>query len=197
MQLQHENVLDVREVVVGSGLKSVFMVMEFLEHDLRVLMENMRGPFLTPEIKCILLQLLKGMSYLHANWIIHRDLKTANLLLSNQGILKIADFGLARQFGSPAPHLSPNVVTLWYRAPELLLEERKYTPAVDMWSVGCIFAELLTRKPLFQSDGGEMAHMNVVSGFRREPGHLFTKSRCLLSWERPRKLLGRVARSYL
>lgn len=138
------------------------MVMEFLEHDLRVLMENMKGPFLAPEIKCLLLQILKGLAYLHSNWVIHRDLKTANLLLNNQGILKIADFGLAREYGSPATLLSPNVVTLWYRAPELLLESKEYTTAIDMWSVGCIFAELITQRPIFESEGGEIAHINKV-----------------------------------
>ena len=142
---------------------SVYMVMEFLEHDLRVLMEQMKGPFLAPEIKCLLLQILRGIKYLHSNWIIHRDLKTANLLLNNQGILKIADFGLAREYGSPATLLSPNVVTLWYRAPELLLLSKEYTPAVDMWSVGCIFAELILKRPLFESEGGEIPHMHMVS----------------------------------
>merc|ERR1712137_223390 len=162
MQLHHENILNVSEVVVGNGIKSVYMVMEFLEHDLRVLMESMKGPFLAPETKCLLLQILRGLKYLHSNWVIHRDLKTANLLLNNQGILKIADFGLAREFGSPATLLSPNVVTLWYRAPELLLESREYTPAVDMWSVGCIFAELLTQRPLFESEGGEIPHIHML-----------------------------------
>lgn len=144
---------------------SVYLVMEFLEHDLRVLMENMKGPFLAPEIKCLLLQILRGLAYLHSNWVIHRDLKTANLLLNNQGILKIADFGLAREYGSPATALSPKVVTLWYRAPELLLESREYTTAIDMWSVGCIFAELITQRPIFESEGGEIAHINKVRLF--------------------------------
>lgn|SRR3990167_1913344 len=127
--------------------------MEFLEHDLKVLMDDMKGPFLAPEIKCLLLQLLKGVHHLHSNWIIHRDLKTANLLLSNRGVLKVADFGLAREFGSPQKILSPSVVTLWYRAPELLLQVENYTKAVDMWAVGCIFAELITREPLFPGQG--------------------------------------------
>eukprot|EP00339_Tiarina_fusa_P023017 CAMPEP_0117028586 /NCGR_PEP_ID=MMETSP0472-20121206/20773_1 /TAXON_ID=693140 ORGANISM="Tiarina fusus, Strain LIS" /NCGR_SAMPLE_ID=MMETSP0472 /ASSEMBLY_ACC=CAM_ASM_000603 /LENGTH=355 /DNA_ID=CAMNT_0004736117 /DNA_START=142 /DNA_END=1205 /DNA_ORIENTATION=- len=169
MQLQHENILDVGEVVVGDDIKSVYMVMEFLEHDLKVLMEQMKGPFLAPEIKCLLLQLLRGLEYLHSNWIIHRDLKTANLLLNNQGVLKIADFGLAREYGSPATFLSPNVVTLWYRAPELLLESREYTPAIDMWSVGCIFAELIMQRPIFESEGGEIPHMHKVFGIMGTP----------------------------
>jgi cell division cycle 2-like len=136
-----------------NSLNSVTLVMEFLEHDLKVLQDDMKGPFLAPEVKCLVKQLLQGVNYLHANWVLHRDLKTANLLLNNQGILKIGDFGLAREYGSPQKRLSANVVTLWYRAPELLLEDKDYTPAIDMWSVGCIFAELLTQTPLFDGKG--------------------------------------------
>ncbi|KAG5950738.1 hypothetical protein E4U58_001477 [Claviceps cyperi] len=111
----------------------------------------MPEPFLSSEIKRLLLQLTAGVSYLHENWIVHRDLKTSNLLLNNRGQLKIADFGMARYVGDPPPpNLTQLVVTLWYRAPELLLGARTYDSAVDMWSVGCIFGELLTREPLLQ-----------------------------------------------
>jgi cell division cycle 2-like len=110
----------------------------------------MAEPFLNSEIKTLLTQLVSGVSYLHSNWILHRDLKTSNLLLSNRGQLKIADFGMARYFGDPPPKLTQLVVTLWYRAPELLLGAEKYGTAVDMWSVGCIFGELLTKEPLLQ-----------------------------------------------
>jgi len=110
----------------------------------------MAEPFLTSEIKTLLLQLTRGISYLHNTWILHRDLKTSNLLLNNRGQLKIADFGMARYYGSPSPKLTQLVVTLWYRAPELLLGTERYGPAVDMWSVGCIFGELLTKEPLLQ-----------------------------------------------
>merc|ERR1712137_210457 len=102
---------------MGNSLKSVSLVMEFVEHDLSTLLKDMNGPYLAPEVKCLIKQLLQGVHYLHSNWVLHRDLKTANLLLNNQGILKIADFGLAREFGSPPKRLSGNVVTLWYRAP--------------------------------------------------------------------------------
>lgn len=110
----------------------------------------MPEPFLASEVKTLLLQLASGVSYLHDNWILHRDLKTSNLLLNNRGQLKIADFGMARYVGDPPPKLTQLVVTLWYRAPELLLGAARYTSAVDMWSVGCIFGELLTREPLLQ-----------------------------------------------
>jgi cell division cycle 2-like len=110
----------------------------------------MSEPFLNSEIKTLLLQLTSGVSYLHNNWILHRDLKTSNLLLNNRGVLKIADFGMARYFGDPPPKMTQLVVTLWYRAPELLLGAEKYGTAVDMWSVGCIFGELLSKDPLLQ-----------------------------------------------
>jgi len=112
----------------------------------------MTEPFLPSEIKQLVLQLTSGLSYLHENYILHRDLKTANLLLNNKGQLKIADFGMARRTSDPPPaNLTTLVVTLWYRAPELLLGAKTYTAAIDMWSVGCIFAELLEREALFRA----------------------------------------------
>jgi cell division cycle 2-like protein len=129
---------------------SIFLVLDFLEHDLKTLLEFLIEPFLPSETKTLLHQLASGVHYLHQNWILHRDLKTSNLLLNNRGVLKIADFGMARYFGDPPPKMTQLVVTLWYRAPELLLGAERYGTAVDMWSVGCIFGELLTREPLLQ-----------------------------------------------
>ncbi|OTB08405.1 hypothetical protein M426DRAFT_183402 [Hypoxylon sp. CI-4A] len=150
----HRNIVELREVVVGddtSRIENVFLVLEFLEHDLMSILGDMPEPFLASEVKTLLLQLASGVAYLHDHWILHRDLKTSNLLLNNRGQLKIADFGMARYVGDPAPpKLTQLVVTLWYRAPELLLGTRTYGAAVDMWSVGCIFGELLTREPLLQ-----------------------------------------------
>ncbi|URE39264.1 cyclin-dependent kinase [Musa troglodytarum] len=91
----------------------------------------------------------EGVKYLHDNWVLHRDLKTSNLLLNNRGELKICDFGLSRQYGSPLKPYTHLVVTLWYRAPELLLGAKEYTTSIDMWSLGCIMAELLAKEPLF------------------------------------------------
>ena len=124
--------------------------MDFLEHDLKTLLEDMAEPFLPSEVKTLMLQIISATTYLHANWILHRDLKTSNLLMNNRGELKIADFGMARYTGDPPPKLTQLVVTLWYRAPELLLGTDKYGEEIDIWSIGCIFAELLTREPLFQ-----------------------------------------------
>ncbi|KAH8909934.1 kinase-like protein [Coniochaeta sp. PMI_546] len=150
----HRNVVRLKEVVVGEDtrkIENIFLALEFVEHDLKSILEDMPEPFLASEIKTLLLQLASGVSYLHDHWILHRDLKTSNLLLNNRGNLKIADFGMARYVGDPPPaKLTQLVVTLWYRAPELLLGASRYGPAIDMWSVGCIFGELLTREPLLQ-----------------------------------------------
>ncbi|KAA8533272.1 hypothetical protein F0562_033195 [Nyssa sinensis] len=149
LSFHHASIVDVKEVVVGSNLDSIFMVMEYMEHDLKGLMETMKQPFSQSEVKCLILQLLEGIKYLHDNWVLHRDLKTSNLLLNNRGELKICDFGLARQYGSPLKPYTHLVVTLWYRAPELLLGAKQYSTAIDMWSLGCIMSELLSKNPLF------------------------------------------------
>ncbi|XP_046964532.1 cyclin-dependent kinase 11B isoform X1 [Vanessa cardui] len=149
---QHPNIVTVREIVVGSNMDKIFIVMDYVEHDLKSLMETMRAKkqvFLPGEVKCLMTQLLKAVHHLHDNWILHRDLKTSNLLLSHKGILKVGDFGLAREYGSPLRQYTPIVVTLWYRAPELLLCCKEYSTPIDMWSVGCIFAEFITMNPLF------------------------------------------------
>ena len=124
--------------------------MDFLEHDLKTLLEDMAEPFLPSETKTLMLQIVSATDYLHSHWILHRDLKTSNLLMNNRGEIKIADFGMARYTGDPTPKLTQLVVTLWYRAPELLLGTEHYGSEIDVWSIGCIFAELLTREPLFQ-----------------------------------------------
>ena len=96
-----------------------------------------------------MLQLFRGLQYLHKNFIVHRDLKVSNLLLTDKGCLKIADFGLACKYSLPAKPMTSQVVTLWYRAPELLLHSKFQTTAIDMWAAGCIFGELFLQKPLF------------------------------------------------
>ncbi|XP_031849238.1 cyclin dependent kinase 11B pitslre isoform X2 [Nomia melanderi] len=152
LKAQHPNIVTVREIVVGSNMDKIFIVMDYVEHDLKSLMETMKQKkqvFIPGEVKCLMQQLLRAVAHLHDNWILHRDLKTSNLLLSHRGILKVGDFGLAREYGSPLRQYTPIVVTLWYRAPELLLSGKEYSTPVDMWSVGCIFAELLRMEALF------------------------------------------------
>ncbi|XP_026126502.1 cyclin-dependent kinase 11B isoform X3 [Carassius auratus] len=161
LKAQHPNIVTVREIVVGSNMDKIYIVMNYVEHDLKSLMETMKQPFLPGEVKTLMIQLLRGVRHLHDNWILHRDLKTSNLLLSHKGILKIGDFGLAREYGSPLKPYTPVVVTLWYRSPDLLLGAKEYSTAVDMWSVGCIFGELLTQKPLFPGKS-EIDQINKV-----------------------------------
>ena len=139
LKAQHPNIVTVREIVVGSNMDKIFIVMDYVEHDLKSLMETMKSKnqvFIPGEVKCLMQQLLRAVAHLHDNWILHRDLKTSNLLLSHRGILKVGDFGLAREYGSPLKQYTSIVVTLWYRAPELLLGDKEYSTPIDMWSVG-------------------------------------------------------------
>ncbi|XP_036390827.1 cyclin-dependent kinase 10 isoform X2 [Megalops cyprinoides] len=161
LRLRHPNVVELREVVVGSHLESIFLVMSYCEQDLASLLENMQTPFSEAQVKCIVLQLLRGLTYLHKNFILHRDLKVSNLLMTDKGCVKIADFGLARVYGIPLKPMTPRVVTLWYRAPELLLGSTTQTTAIDMWAVGCILAELLAHKPLLPG-GSEIQQVDLI-----------------------------------
>ena len=144
----HENIVKMREIAVGRSLESMFLVMIYCEQDLASLLDNMQTPFTESQVKCIMKQVFRGLRYLHSNFIVHRDLKVSNLLMTDKGCVKIADFGLARYYGLPLKPMTPKVVTLWYRAPELLLNARTQTTAIDMWSSGCILGELLAHKPL-------------------------------------------------
>ncbi|KAF7152306.1 hypothetical protein RHSIM_Rhsim01G0195900 [Rhododendron simsii] len=128
----------------------IYMVFEYMDHDLTGLADRPGMRFSVAQIKCYMRQLLTGLHYCHVNQVLHRDIKGSNLLIDNEGNLKLADFGLARSFSNDHNgNLTNRVITLWYRPPELLLGTTKYGPAVDMWSVGCIFAELLHGKPIF------------------------------------------------
>jgi cell division cycle 2-like protein len=149
----HPNIVTLHEILSGDTPTSCTLVLEFLDHDLKTLQEDMPDPFLASEIKTLLRQLVGAVGYLHDNSILHRDLKTSNILLDNRGHLKLADFGMARYIPSPnAAPLTQLVVTLWYRAPELLLGTTVYGREVDMWSVGCVFAELVTKAPILQGN---------------------------------------------
>jgi cell division cycle 2-like protein len=164
---RHRHIVDLREVIVGDSLSDVYLVMEFLEHDLKTLQENMQDPFMLSEIKTLMLQITSAMGYLHTNWILHRDLKTSNILMNNRGEIKLADFGMARYFGDPPPlNMTQLVVTLWYRAPELLLGAEKYNEAIDIWSLGCVFGELLKNEPILQgkNEVDELAKIFALRG---------------------------------
>ena len=130
------------------------MVFEFCEHDLAGLLANKQVQFSLAEKKKVIQQLLEGLYWIHKNKILHRDMKAANILINKNGVLKLADFGLARPFSFPklgqANKYTNRVVTLWYRPPELLLGERNYGPPIDVWGAGCVMAEMWTRTPIMQ-----------------------------------------------
>jgi cyclin-dependent kinase len=113
-----------------------------------------------------LYQLLRGIAYCHQHRVLHRDLKPQNLLINREGALKLADFGLARAFGIPVRSYTHEVVTLWYRAPDVLMGSRKYSTPVDIWSVGCIFAEMVNGRPTFpgNTDGDQLQKIFKVLG---------------------------------
>lgn len=156
LSLQHENIVNVREMVVGNSMDKIFMAMDFMDHDLKGFMVTMAQKnifFTASEVKRVMLDLLSALHYCHEHWVLHRDIKTSNMLVSSQGVVCLCDFGLARMYGEPLKPYTNMVVTLWYRPPELLLGGDMYGPALDVWSLGCVFAELLTLKPLLPGRG--------------------------------------------
>ncbi|KAF8475648.1 kinase-like domain-containing protein [Kalaharituber pfeilii] len=166
-ELNHENIIHLVEIILED--KCIYMVFEYAEHDLLQIIHfhspAERRPIPEAIVKSVLWQLLNGVSYLHQNWVLHRDLKPANIMVTAAGEVKIGDLGLARLFWKPLQPLFSGdkvVVTIWYRAPELLLGSRHYTPAIDLWAVGCIFAELLALKPIFKGEEAKMDNKKNV-----------------------------------
>lgn len=145
----------------GEIPKNVFMVFEYLEYDLTGLLETPEIRFTQDHIKSWSQQLLQGTHFMHINKIIHRDLKASNLLVNKKGELKIADWGLARSWNSDMKRLTNKVITLWYRPPELLLGCYEYTPKIDMWSVGCIIAEMFRRSG-FLKGANETTQLELI-----------------------------------
>ena len=167
LALAHENIVHVREMVTGGGMDKVFMVMQLFDYDLSEAMSKHLldgGPLPQSELKGILQQVLEGTHHMHTNWYLHRDLKPSNLLVERRtGRVALADLGLARRYQSPAKAMTQLVVTLWYRSPELLFGESCYGPPVDMWSIGCIFAELiLGGKEAVMPGQGELDQIDKV-----------------------------------
>ena len=144
-ELQHENVISLVDIFMAYD--NLNLVLEFLPTDLEIIIKDKDILFTPADIKLWMLQTLRGVHHCHRNFILHRDLKPNNLLVSPEGLIKVADFGLARAVPGPRELLTSNVVTRWYRAPELLFGARHYTYAIDVWSVGVIFAELMLRIP--------------------------------------------------
>ncbi|XP_071066916.1 cyclin-dependent kinase 3 isoform X2 [Dasypus novemcinctus] len=140
-ELNHPNIVRLLDVVHSD--KKLYLVFEFLSQDLKKYMDSTAASELPRHlVKSYLFQLLQGVNFCHSHRVIHRDLKPQNLLINELGAIKLADFGLARAFGVPLRTYTHEVVTLWYRAPEILLGSKFYSTAVDVWSIGCIFAEM-------------------------------------------------------
>jgi serine/threonine protein kinase len=161
LNLAHPNIVKLLDVTVGRLRDKVFLVFEYCDHDLATVLDGLRKPFREDEVKTILHDLASAIAYLHDNFIVHRDLKLSNLLMDGHGKVKIADFGLARTYSHPLEAMTPKVVTLWYRAPELLLGASKYHTAVDCWSLACIFGELLRSRPILPGKS-EMQQIQLI-----------------------------------
>lgn len=149
--LKHENVVRLYEMMVSNG--AVYMVFEYMDHDLTGILSQSHFKFSEAHLKSLCKQMLQGLAHLHRKGVIHRDIKGSNILLNSRGELKLADFGLARFYQKRRrTDYTNRVITLWYRPPELLLGSTVYGPEVDMWSAGCIMLELYTKKPVFQGN---------------------------------------------
>ena len=159
--LKHENVVSLQEVMVEHN--DCFMVFEYLSHDLTGLLNHPTFKLEHAHKKHLGWQLFEGLNHLHRRGVLHRDIKAANILVSNQGQLKLADFGLARFYSKRGrPDYTNRVITIWYRSPELLLGETQYGPAVDIWSAACVMVEIFTRHAIFPGDGGEINQLDKI-----------------------------------
>ncbi|KAI0816055.1 kinase-like protein [Trametes gibbosa] len=166
-EISHENVVALKEVILED--KSIYMVFEYAEHDfLQVIhhhSQTLRSSITQPVLKSLTYQLLNGLVYLHEAHIIHRDLKPANILITSSGVVKIGDLGLARLTHQPLQPLLTGdkvVVTIWYRAPELLLGAKHYNKSVDIWAVGCVMAELASLRPIFKGEEAKLDSKKMV-----------------------------------
>ncbi|KAG0249204.1 negative regulator of the PHO system [Mortierella polycephala] len=154
-ELRHPNIVRLHDVIHTEN--KLTLVFEYMDQDLKKYMDQHgnRGALGPIVIKAFMYQLLKGVAFCHENRVLHRDLKPQNLLINRKGELKLGDFGLARAFGIPVNTFSNEVVTLWYRAPDVLLGSKTYSTSIDIWSAGCIMAEMYLGKPLFAGSNNQ------------------------------------------
>lgn len=162
-ELRHPNIVQLHDVIHTEN--KLLIIFEFMDKDLKRFMEThgRNGALEEKIIKSFMFQLLRGVAFCHENRVLHRDLKPQNLLINKHGELKLGDFGLARAFGIPVNTFSNEVVTLWYRAPDVLLGSRNYSTSIDIWSVGCIMAEMYTGRPLFPGKTEEDELLRIFS----------------------------------
>ncbi|KAJ8253770.1 hypothetical protein COCON_G00203820 [Conger conger] len=170
-QLNHRSVVNMKEIVTDKqdaldfkkDKGAFYLVFEYMDHDLMGLLESGLVQFSHEHVRSFMRQLMEGLDYCHKKNFLHRDIKCSNILLNNSGHIKLADFGLARLYNSEESRPYTNkVITLWYRPPELLLGEERYSPAIDVWSCGCILGELFTKKPIFQANQ-ELLQLELIS----------------------------------
>lgn len=180
-ELEHPNIVKLLEIV--HDIDKLTLVFEFCNQDLKKYIDDHFGIIPTAKMKSFLYQLLKGMTYCHSKRVLHRDLKPQNLLISADGSLKIADFGLARAFSVPVRNYSHEVVTLWYRAPEVLMGYQHYSTPIDMWSVGCIFAEMKNGKPLFSGKSSSDQLQKIFKSLGTVTPKVFPKVVDLPEWK--------------
>jgi cyclin-dependent kinase len=172
-ELNHINIVKLYDVMHTP--KKLTLVFEYCEQELKKVIDASNGKGLDKKlVKSYLYQLLKGIEFIHKHKVLHRDLKPQNLLMNN-GILKIADFGLARGYGIPVKNYTHEVVTLWYRPPDVLLGSKTYGTTVDIWSIGCIFAEMVTGKPLFMGKS-ESDQLKKIFKIRGTPSDNYASS---------------------
>jgi len=166
--LSHRNVVHLQEVMVEGN--ECFMVFEYLSHDLTGLLNHPNFVLEPAQKKHLAQQMFEGLDYLHSRGVLHRDIKAANILVSSEGILKLADFGLARFYAKHRQlDYTNRVITIWYRSPELLLGETRYGPAVDIWSAACVLVEIFTKHAIFPGDGSEINQLEKIHAVMGTP----------------------------
>lgn len=169
-EMQCENVIALIDVFSsGTTNPSLNLVLEFLDTNMEALIQDRALIFTPADVKAWMGMMLRGLDYCHHMGCLHRDMKPNNLLISPQGVLKIADFGLAREIAPPATRMTTQVITLWYRPPELLLGARHYSPAVDLWSAGAIFAEMMLRTPYMPGNETDASQLDTIFRARGKP----------------------------
>lgn len=167
--VNHDNIVKLLDVELSE--QKLALIFEYCEQDLKKYLDTHVGKLSAPTLKRLAYEMVAGITACHTHGLIHRDLKPQNVLIDRRGTLKLADFGLGKAFSVPMGTMTHEVVTLWYRAPEILLagnQHNKYSIPVDMWSVGAIFAEMVNKKALFPADS-EIAELYKIFGVLGTP----------------------------